>query len=164
MQGKATCNEAAGTAGRPTPLQREKTHFLSEAAAAAAVAAVAAADAQAKAEERWSGRGAPSRVRRASRESVAAVGAVMKSFHRQPSPSGLPTKAACRELELVYEAEAMAAGAPAAMMPSHVTIHTRVAAVSAAGVKNLVDVTRFDAEDLAPAEEQGNGLEQKASD
>ena len=130
------------------------------------MAAVAAADAQAKAEERWSGKGipSPSRVRRASRESAAAVGAVMKSFHRQPSPSGLPTKAACRELELVYEAEATAAGAPAAMMPSHVTIHTRVAAVSAAGVKNLVDVTRFDAEDLAPAEEQGNGLEQKASD
>ena len=128
------------------------------------MAAVAAADAQAKAEERWSGRGAPSRVRRASRESVAAVGAVMKSFHRQPSPSGLPTKAACRELELIYEAEATTAGAPAAMMPSHVAIHTRVAAVSAAGVKDLVDVTRFDAEDLAPAEEQGDGLEQEASD
>ena len=140
------------------------------------MAAVAAADAQAKAEERWSGKGipSPSRVRRASRESAAAVGAVMKSFQRlpsvpslSPSPSGLCTKAASRELELVYEAEGTAAGAPPAPSPSHVEIHTRVAAISAAGVKDLVDVTTpitsFGADDLAPAEEQGHGQEQKVS-
>ena len=99
---------------------------------------------------------------------AAAVGAVMKPFQRlpsvpslSPSPSGLSTKAASRELELVYEAEGTAAGAPPAPSPSHVEIHTRVAAISAAGVKDLVDVTTpitsFGADDLAPAEEQGHG-------
>jgi len=189
------------------PRQRERTHVLSEAAAAAAVAAAAAADAQAKETGRGTSSlvrrasrelvaggvatvSVAARLARglAARRATRHAGriapckrapTVMRSFTRQPSPSGLPTEAASRELELVYEAEGTACSSTAcsptsstacsptlirlstssittsnamppvsglAVMPSHEAVHTRVAALSAADVEDLVEVTGFDAE------------------